>query len=522
MAYTAEDLAVASKVAYLDIDYDLINDYIDNSEVGGLKLAEYQNILRERVSHYSGEASDYAAEALSQLDKIMDSDPKYGEWTIKGVKDDNSQSGLYGCLIETSPDSAIVGFRGSESHNAAQLQKDWVEADLGLLNSTATKQQEVAQAYMQEIAEFGRYSNYAVTGHSLGGNLAIHAGLTCPDDMKDKITQIVNLDGPGFSDEYLQEHATRIAEMAGVITHYQWSVVGALLFSIPGSTYMSIKTTDDVYGKNDIDSLIKKHDTDYIHFDKQGNVIPGEMDPLAKSVGHLSRQIESCPDWLGNSLVWGIGKLVAMASSEKSSTGSVLIASFAALALVGSVPIATVIGVVAVVTAVAGMWINPEFFGKTLIPFLANSLSASIDVAKAVADGLSSIIRTALSLASLSLEMVNTIVDGVMSAIISLVSWGKDLLGSRHRHASVEPIEVNTHKLRFYAERLTALNRRIMNLDRRLDSLYTRVDLVDLFSLVKADALTGYSGRLSRCSNYLSSAALDFERAESALLGRLK
>ena len=79
-------------------------------------------------------------------------------------------------------------------------------------------------------------------------------------------------------------------------------------------------------------------------------------------------------------------------------------------------------------------------------------------------------------------------------------------------------IIVDTYKLKQYAQRLSAVNKRINHLDCRLDSLYMRVGLLGLWDLMQADALTGYSWRLTRCESYLEQTASDFEATEKAIL----
>lgn len=80
-------------------------------------------------------------------------------------------------------------------------------------------------------------------------------------------------------------------------------------------------------------------------------------------------------------------------------------------------------------------------------------------------------------------------------------------------------IIVDTYKLNQYAQRLASVNARIARLDRRLDSLYFRVGLLDLFHLMQADALTCYSWRLVRCQSYLQQTASDFDETERLILG---
>ena len=78
-------------------------------------------------------------------------------------------------------------------------------------------------------------------------------------------------------------------------------------------------------------------------------------------------------------------------------------------------------------------------------------------------------------------------------------------------------ILVDTYKLNQYAQRIETVNRRISRIDWRLDNLYFRVGLLDLWKLKQAEALTCYSWRLSRCKSYLKNTATDFEKVERSL-----
>lgn len=87
-----------------------------------------------------------------------------------------------------------------------------------------------------------------------------------------------------------------------------------------------------------------------------------------------------------------------------------------------------------------------------------------------------------------------------------------------YKYAIESPqIIVDTFKLNNYAQRLSSINSRITELDGRLNNLYWQAGLLDLWNLMQANILTGYSWRLNRCANYLISTAADFNRVESEL-----
>ena len=103
-----------------------------------------------------------------------------------------------------------------------------------------------------------------------------------------------------------------------------------------------------------------------------------------------------------------------------------------------------------------------------------------------------------------------------------LKNWFNNNLNVGYKYASSNPqIKVDTYKLRSYAQRLQSVNSRISRLDRRLDSLYWDVGLLDLWNLMQADLLTGYSWRLQRAASYLNDTAFDFEKAENELVNSL-
>ncbi|MCM1102466.1 MAG: DUF2974 domain-containing protein, partial [Acetatifactor muris] len=177
---------------------------------------------------------------------------KCKDWKIVGIKDDQDNTGLYAIVIETGEDEAIIAFRGSENVTTAQTVKDWVQADFEILYGEMTAQEAVACAYLDEIAgneNFDKYKKFAVTGHSLGGDLALVSTLytatdECPTDMSSRIVQSVSMDGPGHPQEFWDQYRDAVDEMQGVMTHYHWSPVGGILKSPCGEdNYIHVAST---------------------------------------------------------------------------------------------------------------------------------------------------------------------------------------------------------------------------------------------------------------------------------------
>ena len=253
-------MMIATQVAYLDcvegksVQYNIdriIRNYENNPHPSEKEQGQYETAikLQQRLSEYN--CTDCY------------------DWTVKKTCDNNNKDGFYGCLIDTNDGEAILGFRGSESYDGTQKINDWLNADFGLLNSSLTTQQKTAQEFVKQIyEEYGnQYSAYNFSGHSLGGNLAEHATITAPDGMS--IGRCTNWDGPGFSDEYIETHALQIKDRISHVDHYQYSVVGSLLFHIPGSNYVTIAAHN---GEGLLGAFLR-HDTINIDFDENGNIV---------------------------------------------------------------------------------------------------------------------------------------------------------------------------------------------------------------------------------------------------------
>lgn len=278
MAYTDFEMKNFTQVAYVDFDE---------------ALKYMKGLYPDRTSFSLAELS-VAAKAENPKAKLDNLDcltpEQMQNWKISMVHDANDQTGFYACVIETAPGEAVVAFRGSESMtNPKHLATDWILADLGLLNSTETTQHaEVKRFFEQYGDELKKYDSLAMTGHSLGGNLAEYATIISGEyGLDDKIKQCISFDGPGFSDEFIARYHDEIAAMSGKMTHYQWSLVGGMLFNLPGVKRVICKVSDEADWKP-----FSRHDTKYLEFDENGYVKKGSKDSLAIIVDNFSKTVD--------------------------------------------------------------------------------------------------------------------------------------------------------------------------------------------------------------------------------------
>ena len=306
--YTDAELLIASQIAYLNRN--------GNNRYGGYTLRELLDSILERYGTYDEVNDTYAyhgdpgdTRMKAQFDtacyvreKIAEFhlEDSYG-WRIVDVMDrsDGAGSGFYGCLIDTQDGNAIIGFRGSESYDGIQGFKDWGAADFMMLNTSLTLQQRDAEEFMRLIYErYGdRYREYTTTGHSLGGNLAMHAVITAPEGMRNRIDQAVSFDGPGYTDEYLTLHGWDIKKAEGKLTHIEWSWVGGLLTQPGGTSNIVAEGQDDPDAEGTMFGFLPKkslwrHDTKNLHFDENGNVREGGRDPFSEVTRKISRAVD--------------------------------------------------------------------------------------------------------------------------------------------------------------------------------------------------------------------------------------
>ncbi len=298
MSYTYKDSAmmIATQVAYLDFDGSTTNvgDAVDSIlATYGVQNSNGTWSPKPNLSAADRAQFDTANNILTLTNQTGGTD-EWRDWNIVDVCNDQNDSGYYGLLIDTGDGNAIIGCRGSESTDLLTGIRDWGEADVGLLDSELTHQQEVAEAYMEELwRKYGdEYDSFSLTGHSLGGNLATHMTITAPEEMRDKIEHCISYDGPGFSEEYIAEHREQIERAKDKLDHYIWSWVGGLLNDLPGVENVIIDAHDDPNGEG-IEAMLWRHATYNVEFDENGNIKPGDESILSKILGPLTRWLDS-------------------------------------------------------------------------------------------------------------------------------------------------------------------------------------------------------------------------------------
>jgi len=313
MAYTDRQMKDATQVAYMQCFPEAEKTLVESGKKKPFTVRELiEASFNINDAKLKAIESGYIPEAMSfkelvkfsslpeeDIERISLFQDETLNWKVVDIHDKNAESGFYACTLETSDSEAIIAFRGSESYGLNVIH-DWLFADFGLLNSTKTNQQAETEKYADELIKRGiidKYDFLAATGHSLGGNLATHLNIISAipgrEKLYDKLKQVVNMDGPGMSHDYIKKYIEQIARTSTKLSHYKWSTIGNLLFDIPGEKRKYLYSNEKIHAdKNEIQRAFWRHDTRTICFDENGQAQEGEQDKLSKILGPVSRLVD--------------------------------------------------------------------------------------------------------------------------------------------------------------------------------------------------------------------------------------
>lgn len=136
---------------------------------------------------------------------------------------DEKEEKQFSALVAECQDTTyFIAFRGTDDTLVG-----WKE-DFNMSYISAVPSQLEAVSYVERVA--GKVKGrLRLGGHSKGGNLAVYAAVKCKKEIQDRIIEIYNNDGPGFSKEMLASREyNRIRERIWTIVP-QTSIVGMLL-----------------------------------------------------------------------------------------------------------------------------------------------------------------------------------------------------------------------------------------------------------------------------------------------------
>jgi hypothetical protein len=170
-------------------------DFYLESPAGQAFLKARFGLIRQEYGHWIGFLSEEAQ--------------KYRDFRITGVLDDNAPgaSGFYGATYRSPEGFCVTAFRGSEIFGIARHENDY-RNDFALSYQAPTAQQRMVDVYLKK---FPPADSFWLTGHSLGGNLALYAAIAMPGYLWGSCKGCFALNAPGFCGEFLDKYRGAVA-----------------------------------------------------------------------------------------------------------------------------------------------------------------------------------------------------------------------------------------------------------------------------------------------------------------------
>ena len=237
-----EDDIMANIFDYLQWRGDLTLEQDEFNEIDNLILARfsylpYDELIKENENVSIEElAKRYKKAYIKQEDNLWKDDVNLlpalekaerfkNMIAVKYInKIDEEEEKQFSAISVLLPDVTIfVSYRGSDNTLVG-----WKE-DFNMSFKSHVASQLDSVKYLEEIAKEYPNIKLRVGGHSKGGNLAVYAAVFSNDSVKNRIINVYNNDGPGFSDEIikLDEYKNMIKKVHTFIP--QSSVFGRLL-----------------------------------------------------------------------------------------------------------------------------------------------------------------------------------------------------------------------------------------------------------------------------------------------------
>lgn len=494
-------------------------------------LSVYTESKLAEMDNSGGIDADRAA-----IVRYLQSNDKLNGLVLQGTMTDDDGKTLALCFTEDieNPVEAVVAFRGTTAN-------EWGDNVEGL-NVIETERQLDAKEYIEGLP----YSNITVTGHSKGGNKAMYVSICC-----EKVDRCIAMDAQGFSEEFIEEYESEIADRAELIKNYsvKSDYVHVLLFQIPG--------TEQIYCEGyRIGNSPDRHHQPFTFFqiDDSGNIIcddgipivvtekngePIEEDPSVKMLHEFTTYIlnvasDDEKEKIVNVIATAADLFMGDGHTDQE-LADFLLSSPDELSLVLAYLVKYMdtydlsVEDIDELLEMLGLnslneYIGVDFMGERygiaeVISLLQDNLTDGEN--DPLIDGLLFVISKVLKAKDIDFDL-KKFWDSTEDKINSIPNVSKKegikepqiKKNNKTNVTAGNTLIVDTNKLRLYADRLESVNRRLATLDKKMNELYTKVGVVDLFYLIQADLMTSYSKKIHKCGIYLDSTANAFEFTE--------
>ena len=500
-----------------------------------------------------------------QLRAAIEHDPSIGDITIL-----RTSNGLY----DSSPMAATCFRDGNDVYVQYRGTPDsgWVQnsisygADINDANAADGVSSQIQvdgldffDACVRDYAGYGFSGDLIVGGHSQGGNVAEY--VTIMSEYAALIDLCVSLDGPGHSKElydyiierygidYFNEHAQKILSINGNNDYV--NMQGQIEFAIDGNVFYII-SNDAWANENGQGGFWGWHDLLYLMDSETGGLLPydAEQGPVGQMVADIVSVLNTLPQEQQEDSAMAIMAVLEMFLGSKSwedvqgigvnagNLGEFLFSEEFIGFMAHGLP--AVLGEVISNPALLAQVLNeviPEDIKNAIRIFisiappevvLAVLTVGAVIVAGAVAVGaivigfyqildfVISVVQALEQFADAAWQAVITLCTAIKDGLSAIAEWFRTTFNAGVRYAAANPyFKADPDRLREYAARINAINRRLVSLDDALNGLYWQVGFLDLLDILLANLLTGGSPTLAKVGAYLDGAAERLESAEN-------
>ena len=228
--FTVEEQAVLAQIAYYNIN--LLEDKPRTLEDVLADVGKQKDSNGRTLEEVLGEDLYMVYQGL--VERV---DQK-GYQVISSV-DDNDNSGFVAFAVADPDGDVTVVCRGSEDLTKVATDPDSrkdLDTDIQIGVRVETDQQQALENMVSDLEDRG-YDSFWFTGHSLGGNLAIHGAVYLSDP--EKVRGVTTFNAPGFNDKYWSIHRMRLEAIGSCVVNYEntYDYVSSI-FTKPGERFV--------------------------------------------------------------------------------------------------------------------------------------------------------------------------------------------------------------------------------------------------------------------------------------------
>lgn len=268
------DALILSQFSYLNFE-NFVPSIDDNQDLINVYTLYKSEFFDELVHKTLSPKSNL------ELIRVLCASPRFRDIGMnfhENICDKNSEEQFSATTFFLPTNEIVISFRGTDLSVTG-----WKE-DFNMSFLCPVPSQVSALNYLEKVC-LKTSSDIYVTGHSKGGNLATYSSSFCKNDLKHRIKNVFNFDGPGFPTDILEntEYLNEQEKITKIVP--EGSIVG-ILFENSNSTKIiksnnfSLLQHDPFSWVCDNDQFIQSNDFDFNvkYMDKSLNTYLYSMD----------------------------------------------------------------------------------------------------------------------------------------------------------------------------------------------------------------------------------------------------